>query len=223
MNTVILIVAAGSGLRMGSEIPKQFLPLGGKPVLAHTVGRFAAAQPGARIVVVLPADGFSHWEQETRKWLPGIRFEVCRGGENRFASVRAGLAVAGPCDQVLIHDGVRPLASEGLIIRVLECVAAYGSAVPVVEPVDSFRSIDATGSAPIERSTLRAVQTPQGFTYETIAEAYALPYHPGFTDDASVVEASGRRVTLCEGERLNIKITTPEDLAVAEALIAAKA
>lgn len=219
-----VIVAGGSGTRMGGEVPKQFLPLGaeGKPVLVHTVERFVAALPsGAPVVVVLPAAEIERWRGIAREWNIPQHIGVGEGGETRFESVKNGLQSIA-CDVVAIHDGVRPLVSTELINRMFECAETNGSAIPYVRPVDSFRTGCGDGGTEVcDRSRLMAVQTPQTFRYGAIRQAYETVYDPRFTDDASVFEAAGGKVCMCEGERQNIKVTTPLDLTVADALIAA--
>ncbi len=218
--TAVIIVAGGSGTRMGSEVPKQFLPLAGRPVLVHTLERFLATLPRADVVVVLPAGETARWEAICREYALEGTHRVCPGGENRFLSVKAGLAMVPDADFVLVQDGVRPLASGELIRRVLDTARRTGAAVPVAEPADSFRRVDAEGvSAAVDRSSLRSVQTPQGFRGELLRQAYRQPWCAAFTDDATVVERAGGRIVLCEGERSNIKITTPFDMVVAGAWI----
>ena len=145
------------------------------------------------------------------------------GGASRYESVRNGLAaLPDDCDLILVHDGVRPLVSRDLILRTAACADQYDAAVPVVEPVDSYRRIDAEGSRTVDRARLRIVQTPQAFNAGVLRSAYENPFEEEFTDDASVVERWGHAVFLCEGERTNLKITTPEDLVIAEALLEAE-
>lgn len=218
----ILIVAGGCGCRMGAARPKQFLLLDGMPVLAHTINRFARTLPGAPLVVVLPAGQEEFWHNLA------ARFDVAShltatGGATRYESVKNGLAaLPGDCDLILVHDGVRPLVSADLIRHTAACAERYAAAIPVVEPVDSYRRLEDGESRPIDRSRLRIVQTPQAFNAEVLRSAYENPYEAGFTDDASVVERMGHTVFLCEGERSNLKITTPEDLAIAQALLEAE-
>ena len=209
--TAVIIVAGGRGLRCGGALPKQFALLGGMPVLGRTINRFARALPGAEIVVVLPESHIDFWNNLS------ARFDVARhrttaGGEERFDSVK------------------RPLASEELIRRVVKAAARHGAAIPVVAAVDSFREIVGSGepeagiepSRIIDRSRLRIVQTPQIFEACLLRRAYDRERLDSFTDDASVVEADGTPVCLVEGERGNLKITTPEDFTIAEALLAAE-
>ena len=218
--TAVIIVAGGAGTRMGSEIPKQFLPLAGRPILVRTLERFRTTLPGADIVVVLPAGEMDRWKTICRDYLLEGTHRVCPGGENRFQSVRSGLAMVPDAEEILVQDGVRPLVSKRLILRVLDTVRKSGTAIPVVEPVDSFRRVETEGrSEVVDRARLRAVQTPQGFRGELMRRAYAQSWRPVFTDDATVVECAGETVVLCEGERSNIKITEPFDLAIAEAWI----
>lgn len=220
-NVSVIIVAGGSGSRMGADIPKQFLKLNGTPILAITLRRFLDALPGCSITVVLPEAEIPRWKAICAKeGLEGTHM-VCAGGNTRFASVLNGLATAGDCDYIAVHDGVRPLVSPDMIRRCISTAATYGTAIPAVRPVDSFRRLteDDGGSHPIDRERLRAIQTPQVFRADLLLKAYSQPYRHEFTDDASVVEAYGTRITLCEGERSNIKITTPEDLCIAEALL----
>lgn len=217
--SAVIIVAGGHGRRMGASQPKQFLFLDNEPVLVRTVRAFAEALPGAELVVVLPEEHLPYWRDLA------ARFDVPRhtavgGGSERFDSVRRGLeAVSDAAELIAVHDGVRPLVSRELILRTFDAARSAGAAIPVVAPADSVRALDADGSHPLDRSRLRLVQTPQVFRAELLREAYAGGFDPAFTDDASAVEAAGHAVALCEGDRQNLKITTPEDLLCAEALL----
>ncbi len=215
----VIIVAGGSGSRMGGTLPKQFAFVGGEPILVRTINSFAAAIPSAKIIVVLPASQIDFWRNLSARFRVA-RHSVVEGGKERFYSVLNGItAMSDAVDLIAVHDGVRPFASKELILRAVECAAQNGSAIPVVVPVDSLRVASEDGtSTPIDRSTLRAVQTPQIFDAATLRAAYDTPFRQSFTDDASVVEQMGERVSLCEGERYNIKITTPEDMVIAEAI-----
>ncbi len=220
----VIIVAGGGGTRMGGAIPKQFRLLGGRPVLAHTIDRFRRALPAAQLVVVLPAAHIAYWNDlKARFDVPA--HTVVEGGAERFHSVCNGLAaVAYDAAVVGVQDAVRPLGSVELIRRAAAEAAQYGSAIPVVEAVDSYRCVDgAGGSRILDRRALRIVQTPQFFRRELLDRAYEQPYEAAFTDDASVVEALGEAVHLCAGERRNLKLTTPDDLAIAAALLEAEA
>ncbi|MBQ7855516.1 MAG: 2-C-methyl-D-erythritol 4-phosphate cytidylyltransferase [Alistipes sp.] len=217
----IVIVAGGIGSRMGSAIPKQFALVGGEPVLVRTINAFATTFPTSKIVVVLPASQIAFWKNLSARFTVA-RHSVVEGGEQRFHSVQRGIeALSGAVDYIAIHDGVRPFVSRQMIKRVAECAERTGTAVPVVHPVDSFRIEREDGSSQqIDRSPLRIVQTPQIFEAGLIRAAYDTEYDKAFTDDSSVVErVLGYKVTLCEGERSNIKITTPEDLAFGEAIL----
>lgn len=219
----VIIVAGGSGRRMGEGLPKQFRFLGNLPVLARTIGLFAEALPGAEIVVVLPEGHISFWKDLAARFdVAGHR--VVAGGAERFDSVRCGLkALTGDPELIAVQDGVRPLGTAEMIRRVVRAAAEHGAAIPVVEPVDSFRETDSAGNShPVDRSRLRCVQTPQVFRADVLRNAYAAEFRPAFTDDASVVEAAGHPVCLVPGERGNIKLTAPEDFIVAEALLTAR-
>lgn len=218
----IIIVAGGSGKRMGGKLPKQFALIGGEPILARTINAFHKALPLSRIVVVLPADQIAFWHNYSSRF-EVAKHSVVEGGAERFHSVKRGIeALSDAVDLIAVQDGVRPFASKEMILRIVECAAKSGSAIPVVEPVDSFRQVEGEESRIISRNTLRAVQTPQIFSAPTLRAAYDTEFCQAFTDDASVVEAMGEKVTLCEGERSNIKITTPEDILFAEAIIVAQ-
>jgi 2-C-methyl-D-erythritol 4-phosphate cytidylyltransferase len=207
---------------MGGEVPKQFLPLGrdGKPVLVHTVERFLAAMPeGLPVVVVIPEMEMNVWQLIARKWNVWEKVKTYAGGHTRYESVRNGLA-AIVCDVVAIHDGVRPLVSAGLIERTFVAAEKYGSAIPCLHPVDSFRVDNGHGGTEVcDRASLLVVQTPQVFGCEAIRKAYENQYDTRFTDDAGVYEANGGHIHICEGERQNIKITSPVDMAIANTLI----
>ena len=216
----IIIVAGGVGSRMGSSIPKQFALIGGEPVLARTINTFHATFPASKIVVVLPATQIAFWKNFSARFNVA-RHTIVEGGEQRFHSVKRGIeALSDGVDYIIIHDGVRPFVSQEMIKRAAKCAEEYGSAIPVITPVDSFRKQNEDGtSAQIDRSVLRIVQTPQIFEAGLIRVAYDTEFDPAFTDDSSVVErVLNHKVTLCEGERFNIKITTPEDLVFGEAI-----
>ena len=226
-STGIIIVAGGSGSRAGGARPKQFRFLGGMPVLARTINTFAAALPGAEIVAVLPEQHIGFWKNLSARF-DVAEHNIVAGGAERFHSVRNGLAaLTSDPGLIAVQDGVRPLGSIAMIRRVAEAAARHGAAVPVVEPVDSFRETDAdeagnVASHIVDRRFLRIVQTPQIFRADILRRAYEAEYRAEFTDDASVVEAIGQAVCLAEGERENLKLTTPGDFVVAEALIAAR-
>lgn len=221
--TGVIIVAGGSGRRMGGALPKQFRLLAGRPVLARTIDAFAEALPGAEIVVVLPAQHVAFWRNLAARFDVAAH-AVAEGGAERFHSVRCGIeALKSAPELIAVHDGVRPLASARLIRRIAEEAALRGAAIPVLRPVDSFRALEGpdeeAGSHIVDRDRLRIVQTPQIFRADLLRRAYAADYRTEFTDDASVVEAAGATIRLCAGEASNIKLTRPEDIALAEALL----
>lgn len=228
MKKQILIVAGGKGLRMGGDLPKQFMPLQGKPLLMHTLEAFRRWDASAELVLVLPADHQPYWQMLCREIGCGVPHSVATGGETRFHSVRNGLEflrkdnASGSEDTlsglIAVHDGVRPFVSAEVIEACFAAAAQSGSAVPVVPMIDSLRQQDADGSHPVDRTRYFAVQTPQVFRADLLQQAYQQPYSPLFTDDASVVEALGEKIQMVPGSRENIKITTPLDLVVAEAL-----
>ena len=216
-----IIVAGGKGLRMGADLPKQFLTIGGKPVLMRTLEAFYAYNPAVRIVLVLPCDQQDYWQKLCREHGFSLPHMVADGGETRFHSVRNGLRLVEAPGWVAVHDGVRPFVSQEVIARCFRLAAEKRAVVPVVPVVETLRQIEGDSSRTVSRDAYRLVQTPQVFDSALLKEAYAQPYTPAFTDDASVVEAMGVPVYLTEGNRENIKITTPFDLKVAEALAGA--
>ena len=216
-----ILVAGGTGSRMGADRPKQFLLLRGEPVLLHTLRRFAVAGLQVLdIVVVLPADQLETWQQLCADYGPVPLHRVAAGGNSRWASVRAGLAaLPQQAGLVAVHDGVRPLVTAALIERTYAGAAQHAAAAAAVMPKDSVRTLSQHGSTPLNRSRLRLMQTPQTFEIDLLRRAYAGPELNTFTDDATVVDDLCR-VQLVEGDYRNLKITTPEDLLVAEALLA---
>lgn len=216
----VIIVAGGSGSRMGAELPKQFLQLCGEEILVRSLRAFMPYTDN--IVVVLPETETDRWRKIVASRSIEHTHKVCTGGQTRFHSVKNGLKALGDCDVVAIHDAVRPLVSRRVIDDALSVEAEFGSAVPVVEQVDSFRVVTPEGVRPIDRSTLRAVQTPQIFRREILDEAYRARYMKSFTDDATVVEHAGYEVAYSVGDRCNLKITTPDDLLLAEAFLSTK-
>lgn len=215
----VVIVAGGSGKRMGASLPKQFMLLGGIPVVARTINTFSEALPNADIVVVLPEEHIALWRNLAS------RFDVAphrcvAGGKERFHSVKCGIEVLGSeVEYIAVHDGVRALASKRLVIRAALAVEEHKAVIPVVDVVDSYRRVVGDASEIVPRSELRIVQTPQMFSAELLRRAYEQPFDASFTDDASVVEALGEKIALVDGERTNIKLTTPEDMAYAEWLL----
>ena len=214
-----LIVAGGKGLRMGTDIPKQFLPIGGKPVLMRTLEAFHAYSQAMQLIVVLPHSQQAYWARLCEEYHFSLPHRVADGGETRFHSVRNGLAWVETPGRVGVHDGVRPFVSPEVIARCYALASTEKAVVPVIPVVETVRHLADGGSLTVNREEYRLVQTPQVFDVELLKKAYGQPYSPAFTDDASVVEALGVPVALTEGNRENIKITTPFDLRVAEALL----
>ena len=219
MNKLAIIVAGGSGSRMGGPVPKQFLDLGGKPVLMRTIDAFAAID-GMRVIVVLPKTQMETWTALCREHSFGTAHDIAEGGRTRHESVKNGLALWRGEELVGVHDGVRPLVSRETIERCYAEAATFGTAIPALPSVESVRLVGPDGtSRAIDRSMVMMVQTPQVFRADVLRPAYARPYSPLFTDDASVVEASGATIHITEGQRGNIKLTTPEDMRAAIAMI----
>ena len=212
-------MAGGSGKRMQSALPKQFMMLGSLPVVAHTINTFSEALPGAESVGVLPEEHIPLWRNLAARFDVAVH-RCIAGGKERFHSVKNGLdALSSEVEFVAVHDGVRALATKKMILRVQLAAEEMGAAIPVTEVVDSYRRVDGSDSYIVPRSELRIVQTPQTFSASLLRRAYEQPFSESFTDDASVVEALGAKITLVEGERRNIKLTTPEDMAIAERLL----
>ena len=217
----IIIVAGGKGLRMGSDIPKQFLPIGGKPVLMRTLERFRQYSPTLQIILVLPKAQQDYWQKLCKEYAFDIDYQLADGGETRFHSVQNGLAKIPDNAQgvVGVHDGVRPFPSIDVIRNCYETAREKKAVIPVIPVVETVRHLKGDTSVTVPRNDYRLVQTPQTFDIQLLKEANRQPYNDGFTDDASVVETFGFNITLVEGNRENIKITTPYDLKIAEVLI----
>jgi 2-C-methyl-D-erythritol 4-phosphate cytidylyltransferase len=204
---------------MGSEIPKQFLLLNGKPVLMHSIEAFRIAFPDIRVVVVLPEVHYKTWLNLCNKYFLRQVHSVVNGGNTRFQSVKNALfTIAGP-GFVAVHDGVRPLIRPETIRHLFAEAAIHSNAIPVISPKDSLRWFDGQGNRVIDRNFVKLIQTPQVFELNKLKAAYVQEYKPGFTDDATVWEKAGYSVHLTEGQESNIKITKPEDLKIAEALL----
>ncbi|WP_276499570.1 2-C-methyl-D-erythritol 4-phosphate cytidylyltransferase [Pontibacter litorisediminis] len=212
-----IIVAGGSGSRMQHDTPKQFLEVAGKPILMHTIEQFYRYSPAVRLIVVLPQEQLSTWRELCRKHTFKLFHMTVPGGATRFGSVKNGLGAVMGEGLVAVHDGVRPFVEIGTIRAAYETAARYGSAVVAVSPKDSIRELTGTGSRAVPRTKYKLVQTPQVFEAGILRKAYEQPEQEHFTDDASVVESIGERIELVEGSYRNIKITTPEDLLLAEA------
>ena len=217
----IIIVAGGKGLRMGSDIPKQFLPIGGKPVLMRTLERFREYSADLQIILVLPEAQQAYWQELCEKYDFKVKYQLANGGQTRFHSVQNGLALV-PDDAegvVGVHDGVRPFPSIEVIKNCYETARTAKAVIPVIPVVETVRHLEGDSSVTVPRGDYRLVQTPQTFDIQLLKAANRQPYNDGFTDDASVVESYGHAITLVEGNRENIKITTPYDLKIAEVLI----
>ncbi|MFD2246542.1 2-C-methyl-D-erythritol 4-phosphate cytidylyltransferase [Pontibacter ruber] len=212
-----IIVAGGSGSRMQRDIPKQFIEVAGKPVLMHTIERFYKYNPEIRLIVVLPKEQLDVWRELCQKYKFSIFHMTVPGGATRFGSVKNGLDAVTGDGLVAVHDGVRPFVDLTTIKAAFEAAATYGSAVVAVSPKDSIRELTAEGSRAVPRTKYKLVQTPQVFQAGILRKAYEQPEQEHFTDDASVVESIGETIMLVEGSYRNIKITTPEDLILAEA------
>lgn len=224
MEKFALVVAGGSGTRMGNQLPKQFLNVAGKPMLMHTLELFHRFDPAISLFLVLPETHHTLWRDLCRHHGFSLSHRVVSGGDTRFQSVKNGLSVI-PCEGIVfIHDGVRPLVSTETLTRCLETAIACGNAIPVLPVSESVRQCDddytkGGPSHPVDRSRLVLIQTPQTFLIPLIKNAYQQQESPEFTDDASVLEKTGVTIRLVEGNRENIKITWPADLRMAEALL----
>ncbi|MFV0313187.1 MAG: 2-C-methyl-D-erythritol 4-phosphate cytidylyltransferase [Dysgonomonas sp.] len=215
----VIIVAGGKGLRMGSDLPKQFIPIAGKPVLMRTIEAFHSYDNSVNIVLVLPYSHHVYWKELCANYHFGIPHTIAMGGETRFHSVKNGLGLING-GIVAIQDGVRPFASKEMIARCFDAAKRYHAVIPVIDSTDSLREmIDGTKSRIIDRSGIRLVQTPQVFHTDILKKAYETEFKDTFTDDASVVEAMGIDVHLVKGEVTNIKITTPLDLKIGELIV----
>ena len=217
----IIIVAGGKGLRMGSDIPKQFLPIGGKPVLMRTLERFRAYSSALQIILVLPEAQQDYWRKLCEEYHFDVEYNLANGGQTRFHSVQNGLALVHDDAEgvVGVHDGVRPFPSIEGIRHCYETARTAKAVIPVIPVVETVRHLEGDKSVTVPRGDYRLVQTPQTFDIQLLKSANRQPYNDGFTDDASVVESYGHAITLVEGNRENIKITTPYDLKIAEILI----
>ena len=228
----VIIVAGGQGLRMGGDLPKQFLPTGGKPILMRTLERFRAYSEALQIILVLPEAQQDYWQELCKQYEFQVDYQIANGGQTRFHSVQNGLTLV-PDDAegvVGVHDGVRPFPSIEVITRCYETARQTKAVIPVIPVVETVRQIlpsnqsnpnavSNPSSITVPRDQYRLVQTPQTFDIQLLKAANRQPYNDGFTDDASVVESYGHPITLVEGNRENIKITTPYDITVAEAII----
>lgn len=220
MNEYALIVAGGKGTRIKSKVPKQFLELGGKPVLLHTLEAFLRYSNQIKIILVLPEEDFPIWTELSTRFQFKVPVTLQKGGDTRFQSVKSGLSKIEGEGLVAIHDGVRPLVSADIIAASFRLAAVHQSAIAAVRLKESIRMTDQDTTKAVDRSRFRLIQTPQTFDIGLIKKAYEMKEDITLTDDASVAEHSGHRISLFEGSYENIKITTAEDLVIAEALLA---
>ena len=215
----VIIVAGGSGSRMNSAVPKQFIELQGKPILMHTIEKFKVAIPEINIVLVLSSNYSEQWKVLCDKHHFTIPYQITNGGETRFHSVKNGLALVPENCVVGVHDAARPLVSIQTILKAFETASEKGNASPAIPLTESIRIIENDTNKAVDRSNYLIVQTPQCFRSNLLKKAFLQEYQATFTDDASVVEALGEKINLIEGNRENIKITTHQDLIIAEALM----
>jgi len=219
MTRQAIIVAGGRGTRMNNEVPKQFLPLCGKPIVMHTLETFYKFDPHIEIILVLPEHLIVYWQNLCVEHHFDIPHHIVAGGQERFYSVKKGLAFAKPNALIAIHDGVRPFVSHSTLERCFSLAELQGNAIPAMPLVDSIREIKLNKNQIVDRTKLRAIQTPQVFQSQIITKAFEQPFSPTFTDDASVVEAYGETIHLVEGNVENVKLTTPFDLLIGEAFL----
>ena len=214
-----IIVAGGSGKRMGNELPKQFIEIAGKPILMHTMERFVEAGTDIQIVLILPDNQHSYWKKLIEKFNFNIKHKFAAGGVERFNSVLNGLQYVPANAIVAVHDGVRPLVSVNTINKCYTSAVEKGAVIPVVPATESIRKAEGLGNIAVNRSEYFMVQTPQVFQSNILLKAYKQKYNSSFTDDASVVEKAGYSICLVDGNEENIKITRPMDLRIAEVLL----
>lgn len=219
MQKYVVIVAGGSGTRMKREIPKQFIPVAGKPILMHTLEAFYKVSDQIKIILVLPESQMLSWKSLCAQYDFDLLHICTVGGETRFHSVKNGLAQIDGDGIVAIHDGVRPLVSEQIILNSFAIAEQKGNAITAVALKDSIRWTDGKDNKVMDRNDFQLIQTPQTFQVQLIKGAFNTDHDPSFTDDATVMEATGVKINLIEGDYSNIKITTPEDLVVAESLL----
>ena len=211
-----IIVAAGSGTRMGGDTPKQFISVGGKPLLRHTIEKFLSLSFPVGIIVVVNQEKKEYWKKYCQDYDFMDRYAIPSGGITRFHSVQNALQYLPDDSVVAVHDGVRPFVTKEFLEEMFRQGEELGNAIPAIAPVETVREVSGPESYILRRDDIRLIQTPQVFRSEVIKAAYKLPYDPKFTDDASVVEAAGYRINLVDGLKYNIKITTPEDLEIAK-------
>ena len=219
MKKYVIIVAGGKGIRMSADLPKQFLKLGDKPILMHTILQFAEYDPTMKIIVVLPQDQQDFWKGLCRQYDFMVPHKIANGGDTRFQSVKNGLAFIRETGLVGIHDGVRPFVTNEVIDRCYKTAEVTGAVIPVIDILETVREVLPEGSRSVNRNSYKVVQTPQVFQNDLLLRAYNQLYREEYTDDASVVESCDIKVTLVEGNRENIKITTPLDMMLGEVIL----
>ena len=219
MKKIALIVAAGSGSRMNSDIPKQFLLLKNKPVLYYSIKAFLDTYDDLEIILILPEEHIAKGQEIIDGYFDSSKIKITAGGRTRFHSVQKGLSLIDQEAIIFVHDGVRCFVTKDLIKRCYEAALEFGTAVPVIDSSDSVRLISKNGNKIVDRNKVKFVQTPQTFHSKILLPAFAIDYKDQFTDEASVVEAFGLKINLVEGEKNNIKITTPHDLELAKILL----
>ena len=219
MNQAVVIVAAGSGVRMGSSMPKQFLILSGKPILMHTIECFSSFNPSMKIILVLSADQIENWKNLITQYKFEITHSIVQGGSTRTLSVMNGL-IEVPEDSIVgVHDGVRPFVSASLLKRCYDEAIQFGCSIPCIPVTETLRKINGATSSVADRNAFRIIQTPQCFQAKKLKEAYSTAAGNDFTDDATVFEHAGNPIHLCDGEKTNIKITVPGDLVIGAAMV----
>jgi 2-C-methyl-D-erythritol 4-phosphate cytidylyltransferase len=218
--TYTIVVAGGKGKRMNTELPKQFIEINGTPILMHTINKIFSALPSTQIIIALPPNDISVWENLCKVHNFNIAHKISEGGNERFYSVKNALQLIKENNSITgIHDGVRPFVSEDVIRNVYDAAQRKGAAIPVVPLSESIRKTEVANSIALNRNEYKIVQTPQCFKTEILLNAYKQNFSTEFTDDASVVEKTGQKITLVEGNKENIKITAPLDLIIAEAIL----
>ena len=219
MKKHVIIVAGGSGTRMNNKIPKQFLLIAGKPMLFYTIDTFYNFSKDLNIILVLPSSQIERWKKLCKKFNYKVPHSIVKGGRTRFNSVKNGLKFINEAGIIAVHDGVRPMVSNKTISNVYNAAEKHGVAIPVIAVNDSLRELSDKTNWSVNRNKYKIVQTPQCFRSDILLKAYEQKYNETFTDDASVVEKSGVKIFLVEGNKENIKITTTLDLSIAESLI----
>ena len=219
MKKYAVIVAGGSGIRMNSQIPKQFLLIKNKPLLFYTIDIFLKAYDDLEIILVLPEDHISKGQEIIDAWFDSSRVSICAGGRTRFHSVQNGLSLINEESIIFVHDGVRCLLTKDLVERCYIEAKKSGSAIPVTTSKNSVRLLTEDGNVALDRNAVKLVQTPQTFHSKILLTAFKIDYKDKFTDEATVVETFGIKINLIEGEENNIKITTPGDMFIAEQII----